>query len=50
MFHSHVSFSLILGVLFMNDVIFHKAAAKNMNEDRLCYDDSLQRNPWPWIG
>ncbi|KAK2170440.1 hypothetical protein LSH36_3g31031 [Paralvinella palmiformis] len=49
MFHSHVSFSLIIGVLFMNDVIFHKAAAKNMNEDRLCYDDSLQRNPWPWI-
>ena len=26
------------------------AIPKQINEDRLCYDESLERQDWPWIG
>jgi len=26
------------------------AVPRDVNEDRLCFDSSLQRDEWPWIG
>jgi len=26
------------------------AVPNEINEDRLCHDQSLQRDEWPWIG
>ena len=30
--------------------VFVPADPREINEDRLCYEESLKREEWPWIG
>lgn len=40
-----------VNVTLVSVFLLRVAAAPNeINEDRLCYDISLQRDDWPWIG
>ncbi len=44
-------YSICLCNGIMEDVLFLIVAVpKELNEDRLCYEESLHREEWPWIG
>jgi hypothetical protein len=47
---SYFALCIIIDVYIKVCVFVAEAASNEINEDRLCYDESLQRDVWIWTG